>query len=103
MSLQNAGIHAWREAEIVRVDDELPQGSRLLSEQAQLDAQELLRICSKILHQSVQFASGAVQIVVERGVDQQLSNGSLAGINLVENQIEFADGRLYLVAQFVAL
>src|SRR5581483_8789182 len=73
------------------------------SEDRQLDAQELLWIGPEILHQQVQLARGAVQIVVQLLIYQELANSALAGIYLVDNRVDFRNSRLELVAQVFAL
>ncbi len=65
--------------------------------------QKLLRIVPEVLHQFLKFAGGASQIVVKLRIHQQLPEGALAGVYLVDRQIDLRQCLLELVAEFVAL
>src|ERR1700685_4152227 len=71
-------------------------------ENGELDAQELLGIGAEILHQTVDLARGAVEILIERRVHQQLPERSLAVVDLIEQRVQAAHGGLELIVQIVA-
>src|SRR6476620_7308599 len=72
------------------------------SEQAELDAQELLGIGAEVLHQAVDLTCSAVKVLIQRRVHQQLSDGALPIVDLVEKGVQPAHGGLELFVQFVA-
>src|SRR5579862_7208488 len=72
------------------------------SEEAELDAQELLGVGAEILHQAVHLARRAVEILVKRRVYQQLPKRSLAIVDLIEQRVQTTDGGLQLIMQIIA-
>ena len=65
--------------------------------------QELLGIAPKILHQAVQLAGCAVQIVVKLSVDEQLADCALSGVNFIDDQVNARHGFVQLIGQIVTL
>src|SRR5579872_2000392 len=72
------------------------------SEQAELDAQKLLGVGAEILHQAVNLARGAVEVLIQRRIHQQLPERALPIVNLVEQRVQAANGGLKLIMQIVA-
>src|ERR1700682_1418583 len=72
-------------------------------ENGELDAQELPWVRPEILHQAINFAGGAVQVLIQRRIHQQLPNGSLAVVDFIEQHIQPAHGGLQLIVQIIAL
>src|SRR5579863_7585917 len=72
------------------------------SEQAELDAQELLGIGAEIFHQAVDFTRGAVEILIKRRIHQQLPERALAVVDFVQQRVKAAHGGLQLIMQIIA-
>src|SRR5579872_2722520 len=73
------------------------------SEQAELDTQELLGVGAEILHQAVDLAGGAVEILIQRRIYQQLSDSALAVVDFIQQGVQATHSGLELIVQIVAL
>src|ERR1700681_1548135 len=100
--LQCAWTIPWFTSRVQPKSSALTTSLRTL-ENGELNAQELPWVRPEILHQAIYLAGGAVQILVERWIHQQLSNGSLAAVDFIEQHIQAAHGGLQLIVQVVAL
>ncbi len=86
MSVDDSFVHITRVAEVVGIRDQVFQA--VASEYRELDAQELLGVGAEVLHQEVHLARGAVQVIVQLWIHQQLADGPLAGIHLIDHRID---------------
>lgn len=71
MSADNACVHVASEAEVIRIDNKVAQAVFL--KKGELDTQEFLGVGAEVLHEALHLYSGAIEILIQRGVHQKLT------------------------------
>ena len=67
----DARVHVMREAEVIRIDNEVAQAVFL--ENGEFDAQEFLWVGAEVFHQALHLGGSAIEILIKRRVDQELA------------------------------
>src|SRR5581483_3055514 len=99
MCVDDSRVHIVREAEIVSVNDEAFQPLK----DVQLDAEKLLGIGAEVFQQAVQLARGSSGLIIERGIDEELTDRALSRIDLVDGGVDLLKRYRNLVRNLIAL